>query len=306
MNAADITYQELCRHILSEGVRKDDRTGTGTLSSFGHQMRFDLAEGFPLLTTKRVPFRIIAEELLWFLRGETDIKPLLDHNVNIWNADAYRDFKESSTAGILGFAGVETPSYDDFIEWAREYGYQLGPIYGAQWRSWVSEDILAQDQEIIDQVAQVIESIKSNPHSRRHIVSAWNPGELEDMALPPCHVLFQFYVADGKLSCQLYQRSADVFLGLPFNIASYALLTHMIADITGLGVGDFIHTIGDAHIYTNHIEQVETQLKRKPKPLPELTIVRSVEDPAEYTLDDLWINGYDPHPPIKGEVSVGT
>lgn len=294
-NAADTQYLDLCRHILAKGTRKDDRTGTGTLSTFGHQMRFDLAEGFPLLTTKRVPFRLVAEELLWFLRGETDIKSLLDRNVNIWNGDAYRDYKDVS------FPSEMQLDYDEFIEVVKDGGWDLGPIYGAQWRSWSSYG----GYNTIDQIAGVTESIRSAPDSRRHIVSAWNVGDLDEMALPPCHTMFQFYVADGKLSCQLYQRSADVFLGLPFNIASYALLTHMIADITGLGVGEFVHTLGDAHIYANHVDAVQTQLERTPRLLPELTIVRSVEDPAEYTLDDLWVNGYDPHPTIKAPLSVG-
>lgn len=297
-NTADEQYLALCERILDEGYRKDDRTGTGTLSVFGAQMRFDLSEGFPLLTTKHVSFRLVAEELLWFLRGSTDLKELIDRNVNIWNADAYRDYLEE-----MAEFGAESPiSYERFVADIKDGvygGYDLGPIYGEQWRTW---DHYGYD---IDQIAQVIESIRTNPDSRRHIVSAWNVGELYEMVLPPCHTLFQFYVADGKLSCQLYQRSADVFLGLPFNIASYALLTHMIADITELEVGEFVHTLGDAHIYTNHIDQVREQMSRTPRLLPELTIVRTVEDPAEYTLDDLWINGYDPHPAIKGEVSVG-
>lgn len=295
-NNADKQYLDLCRHILDNGVGKDDRTGTGTLSTFGYQMRFNLAEGFPLLTTKRVPFRIIAEELLWFLRGSTDVGELIRRNVNIWNADAYRDYRDN----YFGNIGMdEGEAYDAFIAHARKHGHVLGPIYGEQWRSW------GVDYETIDQIANVIESIRTNPNSRRHIVSAWNVGELVEMALPPCHTLFQFYVADGKLSCQLYQRSADVFLGLPFNIASYALLTHMIADITGLEVGEFVHTLGDAHIYTNHIEQVETQLEREARELPTLSIKRKVSDPAEYIIEDFEISGYDPHPAIKGEVSVG-
>lgn len=302
-NAADEQYLALCERILEEGYRKDDRTGTGTLSVFGAQMRFNLAEGFPLLTTKRVPFRIIAEELLWFLRGSTDVGELIRKDVNIWNADAYRDYLAE-----MATDGVDTPqSYEKFIEDIREseYGYDLGPIYGAQWRSWMI-GVDGYDKGIYaDQIADVIEGIKYNPDSRRHIVSAWNVGDLDDMALPPCHTLFQFYVADGKLSCQLYQRSADVFLGLPFNIASYALLTHMIADITGLEVGDFVHTIGDAHIYTNHIEQVREQMTRSPRELPELRIERAVVDPADYAIEDFEIIGYVPHPSIKGELSVG-
>jgi thymidylate synthase len=294
----DKQYLELCRHILENGTRKDDRTGTGTLSTFGYQMRFNLAEGFPLLTTKRVPFRIIAHELLWFLRGDTDIKYLLDNDVNIWNADAYRHYCDS-----LGWKH----SFEDFVRIAKDEGHDLGPIYGSQWRSWdvdlSSEDI--DEWVIADQIANVIESIRTNPDSRRHIVSAWNVGELDDMALPPCHTLFQFYVADGKLSCQLYQRSGDVFLGVPFNIASYALLTHMIAHVTGLQVGEFVHTLGDAHIYTNHIEQVRTQLEREPRALPTLSFKRDVTDIDDFRYEDFEISGYDPHPPIKGEVSVG-
>lgn len=254
-NRVDEQYLELCRHILENGVEKADRTGTGTLSTFGYQMRFDLSEGFPLLTTKRIPFRVIFEELRWFLSGSTDLKDLLDVGVNIWNADAYRDFKDSP-------AFYEGETIEEFVEYAKKSGWDLGRIYGKQWRSWWTETGF---DNYIDQISQVIDSIKTNPDSRRHIVSAWNVGELDEMALPPCHTLFQFYVANGKLSCQLYQRSADVFLGLPFNIASYALLTEMIAAICGLQVGEFIHTIGDAHIYTNHIEQVHQQLTREPR-----------------------------------------
>lgn len=307
---ADKQYLELCRHILENGTRKDDRTGTGTLSTFGYQMRFNLAEGFPLLTTKRVPFRIIAHELLWFLRGDTDIKYLLDNDVNIWNADAYRDYL-NWFEDRYEFAKPNT--FEEFIEIARRDGYDLGPIYGAQWRTWNTGDFdideLNETHEAqiktIDQIANVIESIRTNPDSRRHIVSAWNVGELDDMALPPCHTLFQFYVADGKLSCQLYQRSGDVFLGVPFNIASYALLTHMIAHVTDLQVGEFVHTLGDAHIYTNHIEQVRTQLEREPKNLPTLSFKRDVTGIDDFRYEDFEISGYDPHPPIKGEVSVG-
>ncbi|MGG1594887.1 thymidylate synthase [Terribacillus saccharophilus] len=303
---ADKQYLELCRHILENGTHKDDRTGTGTLSIFGVQMRFNLAEGFPLLTTKRVPFRIIAHELLWFLRGDTDIKYLLDNDVNIWNADAYRDYRES----LSDYSPALIETYEEFIHYAKFDGYDLGPIYGAQWRSWCNPLLTPNDKEVFehrvyDQIVNVIESIRTNPDSRRHIVSAWNVGELDDMALPPCHTLFQFYVADGKLSCQLYQRSGDVFLGVPFNIASYALLTHMIAHVTGLQVGEFVHTLGDAHIYTNHIEQVRTQLERAPKDLPRLSFKRDVTDIDDFIYEDFEISGYDPHPPIKGEVSVG-
>lgn len=261
-------YHDLCRHILDQGVVKEDRTGTGTTSVFGYQMRFNLQEGFPLITTKKLHIRSIIHELLWFISGETNVRYLQDNGVRIWN------------------------------EWADEEG-NLGPVYGSQWRSFPRPD-----GSSVDQLAQVIEQIKTNPDSRRLIVSAWNPGQLDEMALPPCHLLFQFYVADGKLSCQLYQRSADTFLGVPFNIASYALLTHMVAHVTGLEVGDFVHTLGDAHIYHNHLEQVELQLSRDPRPLPKLNIVRDVSSIESFRFEDFEILGYDPHPHIKGEVSV--
>ncbi|MBR3216925.1 MAG: thymidylate synthase [Exiguobacterium sp.] len=261
-------YHDLCRHILDQGVVKEDRTGTGTTSVFGYQMRFNLQEGFPLITTKKLHIRSIIHELLWFISGETNVRYLQENGVRIWN------------------------------EWADEDG-NLGPVYGSQWRSFPRPD-----GSSVDQLAQVIEQIKTNPDSRRLIVSAWNPGQLDEMALPPCHLLFQFYVADGKLSCQLYQRSADTFLGVPFNIASYALLTHMVAHVTGLEVGDFVHTLGDAHIYHNHLEQVELQLSRDPRPLPQLKIVRDVSSIESFRFEDFEILGYDPHPHIKGEVSV--
>lgn len=261
-------YHDLCRHILDQGVVKEDRTGTGTTSVFGYQMRFNLQEGFPLITTKKLHIRSIIHELLWFISGETNVRYLQENGVRIWN------------------------------EWADEEG-NLGPVYGSQWRSFPRPD-----GSSVDQLAQVIEQIKTNPDSRRLIVSAWNPGQLDEMALPPCHLLFQFYVADGKLSCQLYQRSADTFLGVPFNIASYALLTHMVAHVTGLEVGDFVHTLGDAHIYHNHLEQVELQLSRDPRPLPQLKIVRDVSSIESFRFEDFEILGYDPHPHIKGEVSV--
>lgn len=261
-------YHDLCRHILENGIVKEDRTGTGTTSVFGYQMRFNLQEGFPLITTKKLHTRSIIHELLWFISGETNIRYLQENGVRIWN------------------------------EWADEEG-NLGPVYGSQWRSFPRPD-----GSSVDQLAQVIEQIKTNPDSRRLIVSAWNPGQLDEMALPPCHLLFQFYVADGKLSCQLYQRSADTFLGVPFNIASYALLTHMVAHVTGLEVGDFVHTLGDAHIYHNHLEQVELQLSRDPRPLPQLKIVRDVSSIESFRFEDFEILGYDPHPHIKGEVSV--
>src|SRR5690606_20267489 len=261
-------YLDLCRHILENGVQKKDRTGTGTISIFGYQMRFDLSEGFPLLTTKKLHLKSIIYELLWFLKGDTNIRYLNENGVTIWD------------------------------EWADENG-DLGPIYGYQWRSWPDGK-----GGNIDQIAQVVEQIKHNPDSRRLIVSAWNVADIDEMALPPCHCLFQFYVSDGKLSCQLYQRSADVFLGLPFNIASYSLLTHMVAHVTGLKAGEFVHTLGDAHIYSNHIEQVETQIQREPRKLPTLKIKRKVTDIDDFTFEDFEIVGYEPHPHIKGEVAV--
>lgn len=268
MNNVDKQYVELCRHILDNGVQKQDRTRTGTISVFGYQMRFDLSEGFPLLTTKKLHVKSIIHELLWFLKGDTNIRYLNENGVTIWD------------------------------EWADENG-DLGPIYGKQWRSWPNGK-----GENIDQIAQVVEQIKHNPDSRRLIVSAWNVANIDEMALPPCHCLFQFYVTDGKLSCQLYQRSADVFLGLPFNIASYSLLTHMIAHVTELEVGEFVHTLGDAHIYSNHIEQIKTQIEREPRKLPTLKIKRNVTDIDDFTFDDFEIIGYNPHPHIKGKVAV--
>ncbi|KZE52268.1 thymidylate synthase [Brevibacillus parabrevis] len=261
-------YLDLCQRILTEGVTKEDRTGTGTISIFGHQMRFDLSEGFPLVTTKKLHMKSIIHELLWFLAGDTNVRYLQENGVRIWN------------------------------EWADENG-DLGPVYGKQWRSFVGRD-----GKTVDQIQWVIDEIKKNPDSRRLIVSAWNPADLVEMALPPCHLLFQFYVADGKLSCQLYQRSADTFLGVPFNIASYALLTHMVAHVTGLEVGDFVHTLGDAHLYTNHIEQVKLQLTREPKPLPKLKLNPEVTSIFDFTYDDIEIVDYEAHPHIKGEVAV--
>jgi thymidylate synthase len=261
-------YLDLCRRILNEGVKKEDRTGTGTLSVFGHQMRFDLSEGFPLVTTKKLHTRSIIYELLWFLQGNTNIHYLHQHNVHIWD------------------------------EWADEHG-ELGPIYGKQWRSFSGPD-----GQTVDQIQWVVEEIKRNPDSRRLLVSAWNPTEIAAMALPPCHCLFQFYVAQGKLSCQLYQRSADTFLGLPFNIASYALLTHLVAHVTGLHPGEFIHTIGDAHLYLNHIEQVQEQLTRTPYPLPTLQLSPNVQSIFDFTFHDITIMHYQAHPHIKGNVAV--
>jgi thymidylate synthase len=261
-------YLDLLDHVLKNGVKKEDRTGTGTISVFGYQMRFDLADGFPVLTTKKLHLRSIIYELLWFLQGNTNVKYLQDHKVRIWN------------------------------EWADEDG-ELGPIYGYQWRSWPDYK-----GGHIDQISQVIDSIKNNPNSRRHIVSAWNVGALDDMNLPPCHILFQFYVADGKLSCQLYQRSADIFLGVPFNIASYALLLKMIAQVTGLEPGTFVHTLGDAHIYLNHIDQCKLQLTREPYKLPEMKINPEVKDIFDFKYEDFELVNYEAHPHIKGEISV--
>lgn len=261
-------YLDLLKEIRTNGTFKEDRTGTGTQSLFGYQMRFNLQEGFPLLTTKKLHLRSIIYELLWFLQGNTNIKYLNDHKVSIWD------------------------------EWADANG-ELGPVYGHQWRSWQGAD-----GQVIDQITNVINTIKSNPDSRRIIVSAWNVSEIEKMALPPCHALFQFYVADGKLSCQLYQRSADVFLGVPFNIASYALLTMMIAHVTGLEVGDFVHTLGDAHIYKNHFEQVETQFTRVPRTLPVMKINRKVDSIFDFEFEDFTLEGYDPYPTIKAPIAV--
>lgn len=261
-------YHDLLKHVMEFGVDKSDRTGTGTRSLFGYQMRFPLSEGFPLLTTKKVHLRSIIHELIWFLKGDTNIEYLKKNKVSIWD------------------------------EWADERG-NLGPVYGAQWRSWRGAD-----GQTIDQITQVIEGIKKNPDSRRHIVSAWNVGEIPKMALPPCHTFFHFYVAKGKLSCQLYQRSADLFLGVPFNIASYALLTHMVAQECGLGVGDFVHTFGDVHIYQNHFDQVAEQLKRTPKVLPTLRLNPTVKSVFDFKYEDIVIEGYDPDPAIKAPVAI--
>jgi thymidylate synthase len=261
-------YQDLLRLILEKGTQKSDRTGTGTLSVFGHQMRFDLSEGFPAVTTKKLHLRSIIHELLWFLKGDTNIKYLQENGVTIWD------------------------------EWADKDG-NLGPVYGSQWRHWQTAD-----GREIDQIKDLIEGLKKNPDSRRHIVTAWNPGEIHRMALPPCHAFFQFYVADGKLSCQLYQRSADVFLGVPFNIVSYALLTMMVAQVLGLKAGDFVHTLGDAHLYSNHLEQAKLQLSREPRKLPVMKINPAVKDIFGFQYSDFTLEGYDPHPTIKAPIAV--
>jgi len=261
-------YLDLMQHVLNEGTQKHDRTGTGTISVFGYQMRFNLQEGFPLVTTKKCHLRSIIHELIWFLKGDTNIAYLKENGVSIWD------------------------------EWADENG-NLGPVYGSQWRSWPTGN-----GQHIDQIKQVIQQLKNNPDSRRLIVSAWNVGEIENMALPPCHAFFQFYVADGKLSCQLYQRSADIFLGVPFNIASYALLTMMVAQVCGLQAGDFVHTLGDAHLYNNHLEQTRLQVSREPRPLPSMKLNPKVMDIFDFTFEDFTLENYDPHPHIKAPVAI--
>lgn len=291
-------YRDLLREIKNFGeFRGNERTGTGTYQLFGTQSYYTLRDRFPLVTTKFVPFRLIFEELMWFLRGETDVKKLIDKNVNIWNADAYRWYKES----MEGYSPALILTEEEFIAEAKETGYDLGPIYGHQWRSWGTSS-----GETIDQISNLIEGIKNDPQGRRHIVTAWNPADIHKMALPPCHIFFQCNVTnDGYLDLQMYQRSADTFLGVPFNIASYSLLTYMIAHVTGLKPGSFIHTIGDAHIYANHIEQVTAQLKRKEKALPQLKIINPRDSIFDFEFEDFELVGYDPHPPIKGKVSVG-
>lgn len=312
------SYLQLCEDILLNGHKKEDRTNTGTLSLFGKQLRFNLKDGFPLLTTKRIPFRLIASELLWFLKGDTNIRYLLEHNNNIWNEWAFQKWIESDEyegPDMTNF-GIRSQEDETFNEaykkkmdefknfvltddaFAKKFG-DLGFVYGKQWRHWQTST-----NETIDQIKDLIHSLKTNPDSRRHIVSAWNPEDIPNMALPPCHTLFQFYVAEGRLSCQLYQRSADVFLGVPFNIASYALLTHLIAKECGLEVGEFVHTFGDVHIYSNHIEQVKLQLSRDERSLPTLSIETEKESIFDYEVDDFKINDYNPHPAIKAPVAV--
>lgn len=310
-------YLDLCSHILEKGTVKEDRTGTGTISVFGYQMRFDLQEGFPLMTTKKTAFRLIASELLWFLKGDTTLRTLINDRNPIWDEWGFERWVESTeydgpdmtdfgrrSLQDEEFASTyknEMAAYKKRIleddEFAAKYG-DLGPIYGKQWRSWNA------GAGVIDQIEQLIDGIKRNPDSRRHIVTAWNPSEVNDMALPPCHALFQFYVADGKLSCQLYQRSADVFLGVPFNIASYALLVHLIAHECNLEVGEFVHTLGDAHLYLNHMEQVKEQLSRTPKKLPTLKLNTDGKSIFELSYEDITVEGYDPYPKIKAPIAV--
>ncbi|MBM7569882.1 thymidylate synthase [Aquibacillus albus] len=319
MTTGEQAYLELCKMILNDGEKKDDRTNTGTLSIFGHQMRFPLGDGFPLLTTKRVPFRLIASELLWFIKGDTNIRYLLEHNNNIWNEWAFKKWVESEDykgpdMHDFGLRSQKDPDFNEIYKqqmeifkskilndaaFAERFG-DLGSVYGKQWRSWETSK-----GDTIDQLKTVIEAIKNNPDSRRHIVTAWNPEDVpSNMALPPCHTMFQFFVANGKLSCQLYQRSGDVFLGVPFNIASYALLTHLIAHECGLQVGDFVHTLGDAHIYLNHLEQIRTQLSREAKPLPNLKLNEEKTSIFDFEMEDITISDYNPHPPLKAPVAV--
>jgi thymidylate synthase len=320
MSSNENSYLALLKHVLDNGTKKQDRTGTGTLSVFGYQMRFDLSEGFPLLTTKKVSFKLIASELLWFIKGDTNIRYLLQHNNNIWNEWAFKKWVESNEyqgPDMTGF-GLRSQQDEAFNqlyreqetlfkqlvleddEFARKYG-DLGNVYGKQWRRWKTSQ-----GETIDQLRSVIAEIQTNPNSRRLLVTAWSPEDVSPArsALPPCHTLFQFYVANDRLSCQLYQRSGDIFLGIPFNIASYALLTHMIAKECGLGVGDFVHTIGDAHIYLNHLEQIDMQLGREMRELPTLRLNAEVGSIFDYEVNDIELAGYNPHPAIKAPVAV--
>ncbi|WNQ10292.1 thymidylate synthase [Paenibacillus aurantius] len=318
MSRSEHMYLDLMKHIRDHGVRKEDRTGTGTLSVFGHQMRFDLAEGFPLLTTKKIPFSLIKSELLWFIKGDTNIRYLLQHKNNIWNEWAFKKWVEhpSYTGPDMTNFGIRSEKdeafrkvYEEQMElykrrmleddvFAEQFG-ELGDVYGKQWRQWKTSR-----GETIDQLKDVIGMIRTNPDSRRLIVTAWNPEDVPAMALPPCHTLFQFYVAEGRLSCQLYQRSADTFLGVPFNIASYALLTHLIAGECGLQPGEFVHTLGDAHLYVNHLEQVDTQLSREPRELPVLKLNPEVRSVFDYEVQDIKLEGYNPHPSISAPIAV--
>ncbi|MDX9692250.1 MAG: thymidylate synthase [Acholeplasmataceae bacterium] len=285
-------YLDLCRHVMEHGTFKMDRTQTGTKSVFGYQMRFDLKDGFPLLTTKKVHLKSIIHELLWFIKGDTNIKYLVDHDVRIWNEWPYETFKKSKDYQGETMDEYVTKIKSDIV-FAQKHG-DLGPVYGAQWRNFNG----------VDQIQYILDELKHNPNSRRMILSAWNPAEIKSMALPPCHTLIQFYVADNKLSCQLYQRSADIFLGVPFNIASYALLLMMVAQVTGYEVGEFVHTLGDAHIYSNHFEQIELQLSREPKKRPTMMINPHVKSLFDFTFEDFELKDYNPYPAIKGKVAV--
>lgn len=289
-------YHELMDRVLREGIDKSDRTGTGTRSVFGHQMRFDLSEGFPLVTTKKLHLKSILHELIWFISGDTNIRYLCQNGVRIWDDWPFATYAKSADYDGIDLKEFAARIADD-AEFAAKWG-NLGPVYGYQWRFWPGP------HGPVDQLRDVLEGIRRNPDGRRHIVSAWNPGYIDQMALPPCHAFFQFYVADGKLSCQLYQRSADIFLGVPFNIASYALLVHMMAQDLGLEVGDFVHTLGDAHIYSNHLEQVQLQLSREPRALPTLKLNPSVTSLFDFRFEDVELVGYDPHPHIPAPVAV--